>query len=382
VDISDFLAVATQVQNFSSQDLGIQSSLARPERIVELDALRGIAALGVMYFHYAHRYAAFYPHKDPLWWPISHHTFGIPMFFMLSGYLIYMILSRTERPLDFIVSRFSRLYPAYWFCLLVTFAAVGVCGLPGREASWTALAGNFLMFHELLGIEHVDGAYWTLTLELCFYTWMLALFVSGQLKRVDFLALAWVVLTIWYDFDSKMFFGHRINETTQALLLIKYAQYFAAGIVVYRLRFEGFTALRLAVIGLCLASPWITKGYPANAIAFFGMALFLAAVFKLLPVLRWRPLLWVGGISYPLYLLHQNIGFISIRTLSDLGLNSNLAIFATIALMMAPAWAVTRWIEMPAISAIRSRYKSWRAPAPAAPAAPEQAAAEPAAGNL
>lgn len=326
-------------------------------RIAELDALRGIAAVGVMLYHYLHRYGSLYGHRDPLWFTIDHHTFGIPMFFMLSGYVITMILQKPQRPLDFVFSRFSRLFPAYWACLLLTFIGVHWWGLEGRESSLEALSWNVLMFQQFLGKGFVDGAYWTLSVELSFYAWMLLLLVTRQLKRVEWLIALWLALSFWNAFFRRDM-GINLDDRLEIFLLFDYAHYFAAGILVYRLRHQGITAARLLLFGMCFGFVAEIYKHPNDAIALFGMGLFLIAVFRKLPILASRPLVFVGTISYPFYLLHQNLGYIAIRELSLRGVNSNLAIILTMVLVGAAATIITYTVEKPALSFLRTIYRT------------------------
>lgn len=154
-------------------------------RLLELDALRGIAALAVVIFHYFYRYNTIYGHENlPSDWAYFGQL-GVELFFMVSGFVIFWTLNRVDKPLDFLVSRFSRLYPAYWLSVIITFFIVAIFTLPGREVSLTQAILNLLMFHEYLKIPHVDGVYWTLTVELTFYFWMFFLYLSVGFKHVE-----------------------------------------------------------------------------------------------------------------------------------------------------------------------------------------------------
>src|SRR6218665_1067637 len=148
---------------------------ASPSRLLEIDALRGIAAMAVVLFHYTTRLRELYPTTPETLFsvPWGHH--GVNLFFILSGFVIFMTLERASRPMDFVVSRFSRLYPAYWFSVALTFAVVAWLGLEGKSVSPGAAIGNLLMFHSLFHIPHVDGVYWTLEVELLFYCRMFPL---------------------------------------------------------------------------------------------------------------------------------------------------------------------------------------------------------------
>jgi peptidoglycan/LPS O-acetylase OafA/YrhL len=102
----------------------------------ELNALRGFAAFAVMLFHYTSRYGQLYGYNDLLPFHMSWGQYGVQLFFLISGFVIFMTLGRTRQPINFVVGRFSRLYPTYWAGVIATFTIVAVMGLPGRETSF------------------------------------------------------------------------------------------------------------------------------------------------------------------------------------------------------------------------------------------------------
>jgi peptidoglycan/LPS O-acetylase OafA/YrhL len=336
---------------------GRNTGTAKAQRIMEFESLRGISALGVILYHYTTRYHYFFQHRDPLWYRQNYHTFWNPMFFMISGYLIYLILQKVEKPLDFVYSRFSRLYPTYWFCLIVTFFVVRWAQLPLRQVPTADFFWNFLMFQEVLGnANFVDGAYWTLTLEMVFYVSMLVLLVVRQLHRVEFLVLAWLLMPLFFSQWGIPGFIDT-SHTWRSLLMVGYSHYFGAGILIYRLRNEKVTVFRSLLLAGCLAVPLLTIPAPENWISLSGMVVFILAAYQALPPLRAKVLLFLGSISYPLYLLHQNVGYAIIRYLNqNLGVNSNLAILAAIASIVAVATAVARLIEQPSLRFLRRLY--------------------------
>ena len=132
-------------------------------RILELDALRGIAIIAVMLYHYTSRYVRLYGfHNTP---PLEfwYGRLGVEFFFIVSGFLIFMTLTKTKNSLDFIIARFSRLYPVFWASALFTFLIVSIFSLPGREVNGLkAVLSNLTMVPNLLGYPLIDGAYWFL----------------------------------------------------------------------------------------------------------------------------------------------------------------------------------------------------------------------------
>ncbi len=98
-------------------------------RITELDALRGLAALGVVLYHFLTRFQEMYGREHLAFWDFNVGGYGVWLFFMLSGYVIFMTLDRTRSLFDFAVGRASRLFPTFWVAVAVSFAVVktGAC---------------------------------------------------------------------------------------------------------------------------------------------------------------------------------------------------------------------------------------------------------------
>ena len=79
-------------------------------------------------------------------------------------------------------------------------------------------------------------------------------------------------------------------------------------------------------------------------------------------------LLWLGAISYTLYLLHENIGWAMLRRLEAWGVEVHLAIVLTMAASMALAHGLTTLVEQPGMRWIRDRYRARSPRSTAAPA--------------
>jgi len=172
------------------------------KRLIELDGLRGIACFAIVIFHYVYRYNSLYGHSfdvSDVFWIAS---YGVHLFFMISGFVIYWTITKSEKPSDFVWSRFSRLYPAYWLAIIVTFCMVLILGLPGREVGLTDFFVNFTMIHEYLGYRHVDGVYWTLSKELSFYFWMFVIFALKQTDKIEKWLIIWVTIAAILTYEK------------------------------------------------------------------------------------------------------------------------------------------------------------------------------------
>jgi peptidoglycan/LPS O-acetylase OafA/YrhL len=321
-------------------------------RISSLDALRGIAAVSVLLFHYTTRYDVTYGHESEPSVSVPAGYRGVDLFFIISGSVILMTLDRTHAARDFVVSRFSRLFPTYWAAMFTTYAVVVLTGLPGKQVSVPDLLLNVTMMPELLRARPVDGVYWTLEVELFFYVAMLVLFAAGLLRHLHVVLALWLGAALlshalgYYGLGSSYLLSH--------LLILQYIPLFGAGMMLYRAHHDPATRLRSLLLWLlCMLSVALTERVDALVVALGGSAAVWLALRGRLSMLSHPLLVWLGAISYPLYLLHENIGFAIIRQAYEWGASTNVSIAAATLAALALAALFARFIEQPAMRWIR-----------------------------
>ena len=333
-------------------------------RLTEIDALRGVAAIAVVLFHYTTRYMELYKFDGAPTLSFSFGHYGVNLFFIISGFVIFMTLEKTHHPMDFVVSRFSRLFPVYWVSIFITFAVTHALGLPGKLVDLGSAVANMLMFHNLFRVPHVDGVYWTLEVELLFYCGMFFLFRIGKLGRIHEALLALMLLRVAY-FVMEQAFGISLPWIVYRLLILSSIPWFAVGISIYLAtsrtgpgtwkapaRTAAVAVLTLLVTGsVTLATLGIL----------FGLAVFCAATARL----RWLRsglFVWLGAISYPLYLIHENVGWSLQLQLVARGVPTDWIVLITLLASLVLATVLHRTVEKPAMAWIRSRHRQRQAP--------------------
>lgn len=328
-------------------------------RLGELDVLRGLAAAAVMLFHYTVRYGQIYGFPFPPLVRIGYGFFGVELFFCISGFVIFMTLDRTRRPMDFVVSRVARLWPAFIVAVLGTHLLVRCIGLPGREVTDAQALLNLTMIPELLHVPFVDGVYWSLQVELIFYAWMLLAFRCGLLKHVRL--LLWAGLAPAAVYAAARIGLHRALPSLGAtLLLVDYVPFFVIGMTAYRVRVQGCVRPADAAILVAACTLATISQSPAHgAVALLGCLLFCAVALDRLRWLARGPLVFLGTISYTLYLLHQNVGYIVIRSAAP-KVGTQLALALAICVAIASAALLTTLVERPARDWLRARYRQMR----------------------
>lgn len=338
-------------------------------RLDYLDSIRGIAAILVVFYHIKDAIlktgGVSAESIDNLFDYIDLGRLGVVIFFITSGFVIPWSLKegRPNELKKFMLKRFFRLYPAYWFSIIFS-TAIGTTLFAGITVlSFYQVAVNFTMVHKFLGIESVLGSYWTLHLELVFYLACMILFKLGLLHNsynncvlvVFFSFLAMLFGIIRYHWGLKlpiifplglscMFYGAVLrdailndskNSRTNCIIL--------TGIYFILLYFSD-TAYYQGGWG---------KWYLTHVVAF-------SIFFILTMVLRLHNPVFVffGRVSYSLYLLHP-IAIALIYLIIPDAYWSSVSLFTLLCMVIPSAtllsWLSYKYIEIPFINVAKNK---------------------------
>jgi peptidoglycan/LPS O-acetylase OafA/YrhL len=322
-------------------------------RVPALDVLRLIAVLGVLAFHYGFSGPLAAPAVPELRW-LGHYGFmGVPVFFVISGFVIaYSAEGRSAR--EFAIARFVRIYPTFVLCMTLTFLVLLVFGAPNFRASLGTWAANLTV---VAPGGYLDSAYWSLVVEIIFYAWFALLIRVGWLHRLDIVVAIWLALSV-------------LNEMTVdwnwagKLLLTDYSGFFATGILIYQLHKR---RLEARVVFLLAASIVVTVYQATHNLGWLRTqtgaafddtvvgAITMMAIFVIMIATRIKRLpaftLAIGGLTYPLYLLHQMMGYVAFQHVGTSATAVGLVVTAIVAL----SWVIWRYIE----PALHQLVKGW-----------------------
>lgn len=295
-----------------------KGSAAPRDRVQEVDLLRFIAASSVVIYHLTYlprlqgkvSTIAFGGLQD-----ISRFGYlGVNLFFIISGFVI-LWSSHGRTPAEFVASRIARLYPSLWICVLLTSAVLAAAGRTA-EVSPRIIALNLTMVPGILGAPYVDGVYWTLFVELKFYVLVFAVLLLRLMDRIE------MVLAFWLACCAAGALG-LTPHWVDSLAMAPFGPYFISGCIIYMIRSRGASVVRVAALALsCVLGTLVAidqqEGFmksttPGSAavvvcaiIAFHAIFLAVALRPRILPDSRVWYLL--GTLTYPLYLLHNQIG--------------------------------------------------------------------------
>jgi peptidoglycan/LPS O-acetylase OafA/YrhL len=321
-------------------------------RLTELDALRGIGAMCVLVFHYSTRFHELFPRAEHVPFSFPGGNYRVLLFFTISGFAIFFTLDRIRTVADFAVNRFARLYPAYIVAMLLTLSIEYLGRVYALLIGPGAILANFTMLQGFAFIPEVDGAYWTLTVEIAFYVCMIALWKFAGLKRLEPMLAGWLALRWLFDLWPDM------PERMIMLFVLRYIPFFILGMLSYRL-WSGQRSWRQQApyAALALITVAITETPDIFIAACLLIATFAALIRGHLRFLAIRPLTWLGGISYSFYLIHQHIGFVVMLKATQAGYGPWTGFLLAILVALALGTIVNRAVERPAGEAILAWWK-------------------------
>jgi exopolysaccharide production protein ExoZ len=365
----------------------------RPPEVASIQVLRGLAAVLVMFYHYAHYLAATIPGRD-----IGNLLFaggyaGVDVFFYISGFIIVYSTERKEHahPVDFSIRRFFRVVPLAQIATAVYFAIIF-----SRPSSLLFRQSLFFIPRGFIdppkfGFPVVPQE-WTLTYELLFYSLFAATLAFAHRRRVWVTSFAIVLLVVSMQWllggtftlrPNQMFPGPGYHGVVRPELLgiignpIMLDFIFGMALAVVYIRLEKplknrrWAALErlvgVAMIGVFMAS-FLSRENPGNGLLDKGGGAACLVVGALLldvslpreGQVRRRGrfsavFLWLGAISYPLYLVHEGISERILRGLCSLFLGLKVdgiwGMLALVAMSLSIASAVHIFLERRLIQA-------------------------------
>jgi peptidoglycan/LPS O-acetylase OafA/YrhL len=327
-----------------------------------IEAGRGVASLSVMLFHSINAYP-----KDALPEALVHFRsmsrwgwLGVHVFFAISGWCIAERIakgnSRGESAVHFTIERFLRIYPVYWAALAGAIA-LRIAAIPFNTAHLSDSVpatgldwlGSTLLISPYLGRSPYVLVSWSLVYELGFYL-CAAVALAAARKRIargttlfvigSLMCLApwtfhgnpapWHVLDLWPDFFAGVAAWWSAQKGARS---------------------GGYLALALL---LAATIAWPSYGGVGRVVA-VGTAWILALGWRwdgrLANLALMRPLVWMGGISYSLYLVHIPV-MSPIENLLGRWINSS------------SPWFVAAWVFSLAMAIIAAKCLNYFVEAP------------------
>ncbi|MCW4457824.1 acyltransferase [Microbacterium sp. MPKO10] len=324
-----------------------------------MDLTRFAAAAAVLLYHFVARdNDAWDEPVDqvfPELFPVAKYGFlGVEIFFVISGFVI-LLSAEGRKPIAFIASRVSRVYPAYWAGVILTSLLLLFLWPAGKDISIAQSLINLTMLQEVFDVPHVDGVYWTLWAELRFYVLVFGLITIGLTR-----AVALAVAVLWPPIAA--IFQRLNSDVVDMIFMPEQAPLFCMGIIIYLLVKQP----RNFVLWATLAVNWVFSVFQTNGgtrlgaqsntddalnpiiialVLGVGASAICAFALTRLNRVRARWMTVLGLMTYPLYLIHEHWGWWMLTNLQSVP-NWIALCLATFGVLLI-AWLINVLIEKP-----------------------------------
>ena len=358
---------------------------ARSDRLAFADVLRGLAALTVVIGHFTFLYmtspavvatltyaepaesmalpAAIGAINDVFNWA----AVGVAVFFLISGFVIPLSME-TATVRGYFVKRLLRIYPTFWVALAFGVAALVISSSYWSKPfplTWRDYLANFILVTEWSGRFDILSVAWTLQIELKFYliaplvAWLITrngtfallgwgfgvaflywLAIAGCNddvmtcwgRRAPWVYVAWEGMYVTFMLIGSVFYAHyRKRISTLAAVLVSGALF---GSFVFSFLWSHQASM----------APIMIQSY-AEALVIF--AVFYACRERIALV---QPFKSLADISYPLYVVHPLVGYVTMRILTAKGMSYPLALAIALVLVFSLATAMHYLVEKPSLA--------------------------------
>lgn len=306
---------------------------AATKRFTYIDALRGIAALGVVLVHLRdshHVPAIFETLPVAIEWIVSYGHVGVEIFFVLSGFVIAHSMARDNVDFHYVsrymLRRSARLAPPYWASIAMAMVGLawaahylGSTQVPLPSISDIAL--HLAYAQGFFGVRAINTVYWTLAMEVQFYlTFGLMMIVSTRLQKrsaeggkakLSRTGAFWLVVTPALIFASLWPIGRKPWTWVHVLFTEKWHLFLLGAIAWKALQPDAGRKSLQAAWGYCLFLA-VAALYHHNIPLAVGVVtatsiLVCGRTGNMASWLSSRPLQFLGAISYSLYLVHNPV---------------------------------------------------------------------------
>jgi peptidoglycan/LPS O-acetylase OafA/YrhL len=364
----------------------------------------------VIFHHLGFWVSYWLPQTRPTYSKFAPYTWsgwvGVEIFFVLSGFVITYSAEKAK-PASFAVGRLVRLYPAVWICATITGA---ICLLThqyvwGRPFLYIWLSTMIISRHG----PTIDVSYWTLTVEMTFYFVVFLMLLGGWFRYLGKVMtfLATISSACWLY--AALMAHSAITEARFArglllyfnrgpfddLYLMRFAPFFAIGVLIWLCLFRGVTIGRISAILICSVGAvleirfharWILdhSGYQLSIVV--PLLIWLFAVAGIVASVKWNHEIvgaigargvaitrTLGLMTYPLYLIHNSPGCEFIARMHG-HIPDGISTLLAILLSLVAAFMINRYLETPVqrclkylLQIFRGREKPAVAPASTLP---------------
>ena len=294
-------------------------------------------------------------------------AFGVALFFLVSGFVIPLSI-KNKKLSQFVISRIFRIWPIYVLSLIFTVLMMSCYKhFFNHDINYNFtlenILSNFIPFQRLLGEKYLIGVYWTLEVEVKFYFIMILLWwIFKDLSKSRYILSISLVLFLmslmrFIELDSKTnsilvkFLSENIIHCNPFYLI-----YMNIGICFYNHYEKNWSTLKtliniLVLLIICLSTSYYYHHLEWKTLrvsAYVQALMFFSTLYLFKYKIPYNKIIdLMGNISYPLYLIHSQNGYIIMSVLYYYSSSMLVSLVITIFILLNFAYLLHINIELP-----------------------------------
>jgi len=346
-----------------------------------LNVIRGSSALLVLFFHF---FIFFFDQQgfcarllgaeplelvDPDYLsfinaiPFNIGHLGVSFFFLMSGFFIQPSLEKYNLLRPFLIHKFLRLWPCYAFSFGIGLVFVFFFSVLRDDIypySFPHVLSYFFWTRDLFGYPYIDGAVWSLEIQVKFYIYAALIWSFFRHKFLETMVTTLLLLCLigfgmvslgWFEDAEYIYLINTLNKN------IKFFLYITLGICFYHYYRKKISILVFVIFVSLLMGTFIsiaTLSVPVSAdkmnsyvlgLILFAFSIFFKDIGQKSPGYGSKLMTWIAKISYPLYIGHVLPGYTVMYYLLEKGFNVYLALFAALCTVFPIAYFTHEKIE-------------------------------------
>lgn len=280
------------------------------KRNLTIEACRFLIILWIVLYHYTHRYFDLFSVGEHLSYFSTGGTIGVPLFFLISGYFSGKVLIVEQFGIKvafkFFVNKYWRLWPAYVVSIIIIFIFSRIFPYEEFMHTWQELIANVFIYHP--GFRSIDGAHWFIADLVKLFVLLSFFFLLKKQHRKKYFVSFFIIIFVLYVVNCVT--SNSITNSICSFWPCRSTLCFASGMILYNIEKKEFPSSALLPVVLFFLFESIifhSLLYPV-CVVLLGMVLLKKINIKL-PTIT----VYLGTLSYYIYLIHQNIGYIIIN---------------------------------------------------------------------
>ena len=286
-------------------------------RLHNLDYLRGLAAFGIMMYHYLMFTFGIFPSETFIG---RVGVYGVSIFYVLSGLTLYYVYYNKMLPskpeiLSFFKKRFFRIFPLLWLVTVISII------LSKKLPDMTQLILNLTgLFGLIQWDKYFSAGVWSIGNELVFYIFFPFFIFFTKQSKIMMIILSLFIFSFYLYFafilldrniDLQLQWRNYVNPLNQVFLFLGG---FLIGLVFQNITIKNSVSLLVLILGLCIFIFYPVYGNTIHLVTGFTRIIFTVSCFLIclsfyklsfkLPTIAHQPLALLGEASYSVYLLH------------------------------------------------------------------------------